>query len=95
MKLRYSAALALMGLLISGCMAGLTPDDPCRWVAVTAGDVNNCEVNRSASAQNALLADYRKCVDAHPDDPSSCSAILQGLNAYSVNTGSNQLPYQH
>jgi len=90
MRLSHAAALALLALALSGCTAGLTSDDPCRWVAVDPFQVNNCEVNRSASTQNALLTDYRKCVDANAADPSRCSAILQGLNAYSINTGANQ-----
>ncbi len=93
MKFRYAAALALVGCLtLFGCTAGMTSDDPCRSQAITPAFAAVCENNRASSSRNALLDDYRKCVDANVNDPTKCSAILQGLHAYSVNVGSNRGP---
>jgi hypothetical protein len=95
MNLRHAAALALVGYLTvaaMGCTAGMTNDDPCRSEALTPVFAAWCEHNRAGSTRNALLDDYRKCVDVNVSDPTKCSAILQGLNAYSVNVGSNQNP---
>ena len=97
MKVRYAAALALGCALLSGCWDGvkeaaLTPDDPCRSVSPGGGRITACEQFRAVSDKNALLDDYRKCVDANAKDPTRCSAILQGLNAYSVNIGKNADP---
>ncbi len=89
MKLRHAITLALVGCALSACSAaGLAADDPCRSQFGPAL-VAACEQNRAASTHNALLDDYRKCVDANVTDPTKCSAILQGLHAYSVNVGAN------
>jgi len=91
MKPRHAAALALVGCLsAAGCTAGMTSDDPCRSEAISPVFAAACEQKRAASTKNALLDDYRKCVDVNVSDPTKCSAILQGLNAYSVNVGSNR-----
>lgn len=93
MKPCHAAALALMGcLMLTGCSTtGMTADDPCRYNAlISLMSGAYCEQNRTASTKNALLDDYRKCLDANVSDPTRCSAILQGLNAYSVNVGTNQ-----
>jgi hypothetical protein len=97
MNLRHAAALALGCALLSGCWAevkeaALTADDPCRSVTPGGSRITTCEQLRAVSNKNALLDDYRKCVDANAKDPTRCSAILQGLNAYSVNVGENQTP---
>ena len=93
MNTRHAAALALGCVLLTGCWtakAGPTADDPCRATIPGGGRVHECEELRATSARNALLQDYRKCADANASDPTRCSAILQGLNAYGVNFGSNQ-----
>jgi hypothetical protein len=77
-------------------MDSLDSSDPCRGVKLGTNIYNGktttqeCEELRAASNKNALLEDYRKCVDANATDPTRCSGILQGLNAYSVNVGTNR-----
>jgi len=97
-KFRHTAALVLfvVCLPLSGCSPwagvkqGMAAGDPCAGVEPGESRVTQCEALRATSTKNALLEDYRKCVDANVNDPTKCSAILQGLNAYSVNVGSNQ-----
>jgi hypothetical protein len=103
MMLRHATALALLlaCAVLSGCGgrtpatqafldAALPPDDPCKAINPGGGRTKSCEELRAIGIRNALLEDYRKCVDANASDPTRCSAILQGLNAVSINVGSNQ-----
>ncbi len=87
---------ALVCCVLSACATAktagiMTPEDPCGGANATAFYAEeSCERIRAQSTENALLDDYRKCVDQNVSDPTRCSAILQGLHAYSINVGSNQ-----
>ena len=71
MNLRHAAALALATVAVASWLAGCG--------AVTAYDRMQEENDRQA-----LIHEYRLCVENHPNDPSPCDHITAGLSSASV-----------
>jgi hypothetical protein len=70
MKLRHAAALALSFCFI---------------LATTGcGAVMSYDRMQEENDRQALIRDYRQCVESHTADPSICDHITSGLNAASV-----------
>ncbi len=51
---------------------------------VGCGAVISYDKMQEENDRQALLRDYRKCVESHPEVPSICDHITSGLNAASV-----------
>jgi len=96
--MKRAIVLIFLSLSLSACASAdpYSAEDTCSKVQYSIYEeqmltrMAGCEAVRAQSVRNELLADYRKCVDLHTDDPTVCSGIMQGLNAASVNVGPNR-----
>jgi hypothetical protein len=70
MNLRHAAGFALLAFSV--------------LTIVGCGAVMEYDRMQEENDRQALIRDYRQCVESHPADPSVCDHITSGLNAGSV-----------